>query len=58
MIDKFAGRIRGIGSYRTGLDSYFANVQERKCRYGPKYEEARKDFNNRLRGEVHGYLGR
>ena len=57
MIDRFAGTIRRIGSHRSGLDAYFGNVQGSGCSCCPKYDEARKDFNGRLRGEFHGYLG-
>ena len=57
MFDRFAGSIRRIGTRRAALDSYLASVQKTKCAYGPKYDEARKDFNDRIRGEFRGYLG-
>ena len=57
MIDRFAGTIRRIGSHRSGLDAYFGNVQGSGCSCCPKYDEARKDFNGRLRGEFRGLLG-
>ena len=57
MIDKFVGSVRGIRSRRTGFDSYLVNVQKGRVWGGPKYDEARKDFNNRVRGEFQGYLG-
>ena len=57
MIDRFVGSIRGIRSYRTGFDSYLANVQKGRGWGGPKYDEARKDFRSIKRGEFQGYLG-
>ena len=57
MIDRFVGSIRGIRRHRTGLDSYIAAVQNDRRPVGPKYDEARKDFNNRIRGEISGFLG-
>ena len=57
MIDRFVGSIRGISKHRTGFDSYLANVQKGKVACGPKFDEARKDFNNRMRGEYQGFLG-
>ena len=57
MIDRFTGVIRRIGSHRSGLDTYLGNVQRSECSCGPKYDEARKDFNGRLRGEFRGLLG-
>ncbi len=57
MFDRFAGTIRRIPSHRSGFDSYLANVQKAGCSSCPRYDEARKDFNSRHRGEVHGYLG-
>ena len=56
MIDKFVGSIRGISRHRTGLDSYVASVQNDRRPVGPKYDEARKDFNSRIRGEIRGFL--
>ena len=57
MFDRFADSVRRISSSRAALDSYLANVQKTKCACGPKYDEALKDFNGRLRGEFRGYLG-
>lgn len=57
MIDRFVGSFQGIRRHRTGLDSYIANVQNARRPVGPKYDEARKDFNNRIRGEIIGFLG-
>lgn len=57
MFDRFAGSIRRIGTHRAALDSYLASVQKTKCACGPKYDEAIKDFNGRIRGELRGYLG-
>lgn len=57
MIDRFVGSIRGIRSHRTGFDSYLVNVQKGRGWGGPKFDEARKDFNNRMRGEYQGYIG-
>ena len=57
MIDRFTGVIRRIGSHRSGLDTYLGNVQRSECSCGPKYDEALKDFNGRLRGEFRGLLG-
>ena len=56
MIDRFVGSIRGIRSHRTGLDSYIANMQNDRHPVGPKYDEARKDFNNRIRGQISGFI--
>ena len=56
MFDRFVGSIRGIRSHRTGFDSYLVNVQTGKGTSGPKYDEARKDFNSRIRGEFRGYI--
>ena len=57
MIDRFVGSIRGLRNHRTGLDSYAVNVQKGIGWGRPKYDEARKDFNNRIRGQISGYLG-
>ena len=57
MLERFAGSIRRIGTHRAALDAYLANVQKTECACGPKYEEAIKDFNGRIRGEFRGYLG-
>lgn len=56
MIDRLVGSIRGIRRHRTGLDSYIDAVQNGSRSVGPKYDEARKDFNNRIRGEISGFL--
>ena len=56
MFDRFVGSIRGIRSQRSGFDSYLAQVQKGRGFAGPKYDEARKDFNSRIRGEFSGYL--
>ena len=56
MIDRFVGSIRGIRGHRTGFDSYLANVQKGRGWGGPKFDEARKDFNNTVRSEFRGYL--
>ena len=57
MSSRLAGSIRTIRSHRAGFDSYLANVQKPKCALSPSYDEARKDFDKRLRGEVRGLLG-
>ena len=57
MIDRFVGSIRGFRSHRTGFDSYLVNVQKGRDWGGPKFDEARRDFNNRVRGEYQGYIG-
>lgn len=56
MFDRFVGSIRGIRSHRTGFDSYLVNVQQGRGAAGPKYDEARRDFNSTIRGEFRGYL--
>ncbi len=57
MIDRFTGTIQSIGNHRSGLDAYLDSVQRRGCSCCPKYDEARKDFNSRLRSEFRGLLG-
>ncbi len=57
MIDRYSGNIRGFGRRRVGFDSYLANVQTAKCTSCPNSDEARKDYNGRLRSEVRGLLG-
>ena len=57
MSSKFTGSIRRIRSHRSGFDSYLATVQKPKCKSCPSYDEAHRDFDNRLRSEVRGYLG-
>ena len=57
MIDRFTGTIRRIGNRRSGLDAYLGNVQKDGCSCGPKYDEARMDFNSRILGELRGFLG-
>ena len=57
MFDRFSGSVRRISSHRAALDSYLASVQKTKCACGPKYDEAVRDFNSRIRGEFRGYLG-
>ena len=57
MSSRLAGSVRTIRSHRAGFDSYLANVQKPKCALSPSYDEARKDFDKRLRGEVRGLLG-
>ena len=57
MIDRYSGKLRSFGRRRVGFDSYLANVQTAKCTSCPNYDEARKDFNGRLRSEVRGFMG-
>jgi len=57
VIDRLTGRIHRIGNHRFGFDAYLGNVQRSECSCGPKYDEARKDFNSRIRGEFRGFLG-
>ena len=57
MIDRFTSTIRRIGSHRSGLDAYLGSVQRGECSCDPKYDEARKDFNSRVRGEIRGFFG-
>ena len=57
MFDRFTSTIRRIGSHRSGLDAYLGGVQMGECSCGPKYDEARRDFNNRIRTEFRGFLG-
>lgn len=54
MPNRFTHPIRRTRNRKTGFDSYLNNVQRAGC---SKYDEARQDFNSRLRGEVRGYLG-
>ena len=56
MFDRFVGSIRGIRSHRTGFDSYLVNVQKGRGTAGPKYDEARRDYNSAIRGEFRGFL--
>lgn len=56
MSSRFAESIRSIGSHRGGFDTYLATVGKPKCALGPNHDEARKDFDKRLRGAVRGYL--
>ncbi len=57
MPNRLANPIRGTRNRRTGFDSYLKNVQKAGCSLVPRYDEARQDFNRRLRREVRGYLG-
>ena len=57
MINRYSGKLRSFGRRRVGFDSYLANVQTAKCTSCPNYDEARKDFNGRLRSEVRGFIG-
>ena len=40
-----------------GLEAYLGGVQMGECSCGPKYDEARRDFNSRIRTEFRGFLG-
>jgi len=57
VIDRFTGAIHRIGNHRSGLDAYLGSVQRGECSCGPKYDEARKDFNSRIRGDFPGFFG-
>ena len=57
MSSRLAGSIRSIRSHSAGFDSYLAKVRKPGCALSPSYDEARKDYDRRLRGEVRGYLG-
>ena len=57
MIDRYSGKLRRFRRHRVGFDSYLANVQTAKCTSCPNSDEARKDFNGRLRSEVRGFIG-
>lgn len=41
----------------TGFDSYLSSIQRHNMDGGPRVEEARKDFRNRVHNETHGLLG-
>ena len=57
MIDRYSGKLRRFRRHRVGFDSYLANVQTAKCTSCPNYDEARKDYNGRIRSEVRGFIG-
>ena len=57
MSSRLAGSIKSIRSHHTGFDSYLAKLRKPRCALSPTYDEARKDFEKRLRGEVRGLLG-
>lgn len=56
MINRFAGSIRRVAARRAALDSYLGNVLKTKCACGPKYEEALKDYNGRIRDQFRGFI--
>ena len=57
MSGRFAESIRSIRGHRAGFDSYLAGIQKPKCALNPSYDDARRDFDRRLRYEVRGFLG-
>ena len=57
MIDRYSVKLRSFGRRWVGFDSYLANVRTAKCTSCPNIDEARKDYDGRLRSEVHGFIG-